>query len=86
MTSLLPASFFDHVRVAEKHLDDALAVLSHMRVTTEPMRPDEMSEIEQRRVTASGYIDAALDCIEAAFAAQRREDVRRSSPHRDRRG
>lgn len=34
----------------------AITVLENMHVTTAPMRPDEMSDIEQRRVTALGYL------------------------------
>lgn len=37
-------------------LGDAMTVLENMRVTTEPMQAHEMSDIEQRRVTALGYL------------------------------
>jgi alkylhydroperoxidase family enzyme len=40
---------------------DAMTVLRNMRVTTDPMRPDEMTDIEQRRVTALGYLDQARE-------------------------
>ena len=38
------------------HLADAITVLENMRVTTEPMQANEMTDIEQRRVTALDYL------------------------------
>lgn len=38
------------------HLSDAITVLENMRVTTAPMAPHEMGDIEQRRITALDYL------------------------------
>lgn len=59
-------SLRESLRQVERELDDAHTALSNMRVTTEPMTAPEMTEIEQRRVVALGYIDAALAVIDEA--------------------
>lgn len=37
-------------------IGDAITVLENMRVTTKPMEPHEMGDIEQRRLTVLGYL------------------------------
>ena len=60
-------------------LGDAITVLENMRVTTDPMRPDEMTDIEQRRVTALSYLwigtHRALALVEYARQRSDRPDV-----------
>lgn len=61
-------------------LGDAITVLENMRVTTDPMEPWEMGDIEQRRVTALGYLTMigthrAEALVEYARQRTTREDV-----------
>lgn len=51
------------------YIANAVTLLENMRVTTEPMAAHEMSDIEQRRVTALGYL--------------RQEQERREAPSDD---
>lgn len=64
------SSLLSALRQIDIHAIEARRVLTNMRVTTDPMRPDEMSDIEQRRVTALGYLDQALDVLDEALRSR----------------
>jgi hypothetical protein len=68
---------FTDLRPMHDSVRDAIAVLSNMRVTTQPMTEPEMGDIEQRRITALGYLQTADESLKAlrkdAYVADVRE-------------